>query len=141
MFIEFDGVIEVSVDEEGCEYIHLNMTANDEKAARIQQMYVNLCPLGIDEHYGLNISPDTALGYDYYLTVNTQTLLGKPMVKAHLKLSTLPDPYYPQEETYSEKYSRYPPDVVRTRLMSVELLSYEYSDVYLMDNDMVGDEE
>ncbi len=58
---------------------------------------------------------------------------GKLMVSAELKLVTLEDEYYPYEEVIKNKWGYSEMTSVGdalTRFVSVELVSYEYSDMY-----------
>lgn len=69
------------------------------------------------------------IGREYYLTVNAYGLDSDkaPVVKAKLKLVQLEDK---QEINRSEKTSR---------MFSIELVSYEYSDMYKMMEDVADD--
>ncbi len=79
------------------------------------------------------IKSDTIAGKEYTLYARAYGMDGKLMVSAELKLVTLEDEYYPYEEViknrwgYSEMTSV---GDVLTRFVSVELVSYEYSDMY-----------
>jgi len=127
----FNGVIEVSVDKElGNPNIYLNFSSNDSVISGIEELSVNILPLGKFDIGGGAISQDTILGEEYYLNVRTQYLDGRPAVTAKIKLTPIKDAEYEVNRRKESDHLFYSNNDPLTRFVAVELVSYEYADRY-----------
>ena len=99
---------------------------------------INICPVGkelfLEGTQQLGIR-DTLPDNEYRLYVRAYEYDGTLAVTAEIKLAVLPDEQYPWYEIYEDRYGElYSAGEKRSRFLSVELVSYEYSDLYkLMD--------
>ena len=92
---------------------------------------VNVCPLGrFFEGPGL-VTSDTLVGETYYINVRTYDHEGTQIITAKLKLTAIEDP----DEEYGrmEKVMFYGDGEDVSRFMTIELIEYDYSDVYKFD--------
>jgi len=140
-FIEFDGIIEAELSDEGNQNIFMSLKTDTEDEVKVGKMQVLLCPVGKDKPSGtMLILADTLVGCEYYINIKTFKLDGTPVITAKVKLTTVPDEGYPQEETYYEKHNTVTRNVYgnedeRTRLVTIELVSYEYNDLLRLEDE------
>ncbi|MBQ3954622.1 MAG: hypothetical protein II680_01925 [Clostridia bacterium] len=96
---------------------------------------VNICPVGkvVEAGHPL-IMTDTPTDREYTIRITALTLGGKPVVTATVRLTSIPDPGYPWQTVHEGQYgliAEY--GEPRTRLCEVELLSYTFSEMYLLN--------
>ena len=80
------------------------------------------------------VTRDTFTDKEYYIYIKTYEEDGTLLITAILKLVVLDDEAYPYEQFSSWMFS---PNEERSRFLSIELVSYEYSDIYKFDEEMV----
>lgn len=145
--IEYDGMIGVESEDE---YIRLMYSGKPptEWSGWLEgsnnmpsSLYVNICPL--DEYpSGIGVRNDIQrTKREYYLNVNAYKSVGAaieelPTIRARLKLVVLEDKGLPSKHDSLGNYV----GVEMSRFMSIELVSYEYSDIYKILED-ISDEE
>jgi len=151
IYCKFDGMIEVETDDE---YIRLTNVSNpydtcmEYKSIKWPlELCANICPL--DKYYAPGVTMimlgDTEVGREYYVNVNaykyendvdssiieSKILIPKreqsPIIRAKLKLVVLEDKAPPNSEDFRRLNKK-----GRSRFLSIELISYEYSDVYII---------
>jgi hypothetical protein len=142
LHIDFDGIIEVEKVEPQDDSIILKYSLNGPPIAedniRISAPCgINICPIGkeylMGEKQNTVIHRDTLVGKEYTIRIRGCTLGGDPVVTAEVKLTAIPDPEYPWETVHDGRY-----DAVitsgeeRTRFCSVELVSYTFSEMYIL---------
>ena len=150
IFIEFDGIIEVVSEDEDIELsINNTLTLFDRKGIQSERTYgytakfaregfVGISPLfgelvGMPipkTYYGVGyVGQDGEVGTERYLNINVYKFDSEqmPVIQARLKLVTL-------EDKLSEKKD------FSIRCYSIELISYEYSDMAKLLDDIVDDE-
>jgi hypothetical protein len=143
IFFEFEGVIGVEVEDE---YIQLSYNAKNPSQPGMGpygnfkwplEVYANVCPL---DEYSLvgeaKIRNTAKIGSEYYLNISAYKFGNEetPIIKARLKLLVIDDKTPPEGEDFFGIPAKY-----RSRFLSIELVSYEYSDVYRI-LDEIGDE-
>ena len=152
ILFEFDGVIEVEVSDD---YLQLSYNGNNPSQLEPssnnvyasfkvpREVYVNVCPLA--QYYDLsdrktNVRSHARIGSEYYLYVNAYKFDNEetPVIRAKLKLVVLedktkqPDSFYKYDNLSYEDSSRF---------LSIEVVSYEYSDMYRLLDEIVDDED
>ena len=79
------------------------------------------------------VDRDTVAGKEYTIQIQACSLAGDPIVTAKIKLTTISDPEYPWENIHKGRYDElYEYGEERTRFCTVELLSYTYSEMYIL---------
>lgn len=142
IFFDFDGIIEIETEpaEDGrirlahsldfpCEpWLGKTIQSNSIRASA--PFTLNLYPIGKISNATSLSNRFTLLGHEYLINIRAYDYEEKLLVTAQIKLATLEDTTFP-----SEKFSNwvFAANEVKTRLMSIELVSYEYSDVYKLD--------
>ena len=142
IWLDCDGVIEVDTDPLNDDRIRLAHSLDDpmnpglgtkwivENAFRaLPPFAVNVCPIGEFTNATEIVLQDTLTDREYIINVRTYDLDGTQVITAKLKLTVLPDEEYP----YTEVRSRYGQNQERSRFLSIELIEYDYSDVYKLD--------
>lgn len=139
--IEYDGLVKIVKIEPNDSSIQLRYTVNGPaiKADDISiqaPCIIEVCPLGkvtaADER-GFSITRDTIVGKEYILQIEGCSMDGDPIVTAQVKLTAIPDPEYPWETVHDGRYGElYGMGEERTRFCSIELISYTYSEMYLL---------
>ena len=132
ILFEFDGIIELEPDNPEDQLIQLGYNYDDpaepildfvtttyEKVRMPAPINFNLCPLGVFTKETCIIQTDTLKDHEYYLNVKAYKHDGTLLITAKLKLVVLDDKF-----TDNEK---------RSRFLSIELVSYDYSDIYKFD--------
>ena len=97
---------------------------------------IEVCPLGkvpASNSLGFYVTRDTIVGKEYILQIQGCSMGGDPIVTAQVKLTAIPDPEYPWETVHSGRYGELNEmGEERTRFCSVELISYTYSEMYIL---------
>ena len=142
----FDGIIEIATEDE---YMLLGYNSDnpsqpggmgDYKNVRMPyEIYVTVCPLNehISEGHRIVRSAIKKTDREYYLNVNAYNFDNEetPIIKVRLKLLVLED------NSFSSSYAALSNSEDSSRFMSVELISYEYSDRYILLDELWDDEE
>ncbi len=140
--IEYEGIVEVTKIDPVDNSIRLvNKTLGDwveVDTIKANGPYtVMICPVGknlASEGTKKLMLSDTLADKEYLIQVRACTFEGSPIVTAQLKLTAIPDPGYPwdtvHEGMYGEVHQR---GEVRTRFCSIELVSYTYNEMYLLN--------
>lgn len=139
--IEFEGLVKIVKIEPNDSSIQLRYSVNgsmmeaDEISIQAP-CSVEICPLGkvttAEDSFFYKTS-DTIVGKEYTLQIQGCSMGGEPIVTAEVKLTTIPDPEYPWETVHEGEYTElYRKGEERTRFCSIELLSYTYSEMYIL---------
>ena len=147
--IEFEGLVKIVKIEPNDSSIQLRYSVNgpmmeaDEISIQAP-CSVEICPLGkvtaARDSFFYKTS-DTIVGKEYILQIEGCSMSGDPIVTAEVKLTAIPDPEYPWETVHEGQYTAlYNQGEERTRFCSVELLSYTYSEMYLLRGEAGGTE-
>jgi hypothetical protein len=158
ILFEFDGIIEVEVSDD---YLQLSYNGNNPSQFEPstnnfyasfkvpREVYVNVCPLA--QYYDLsdrkaNVRSYARIGSEYYLYVNAYKFDNEetPVIRAKLKLVVLEDKTKQPDsfgiEGEDSEYDKVPYKE-RSRFLSIEVVSYEYSDMYRLLDEIVDDED
>jgi len=146
IFIEFDGIIGVEADKKYIQLAYLDENFNAPEGGIYGNfkyplaVYANVCPK--DEYtVGTHLKRSTAhVGKEYYLDVNAYDFGNEesPVIRARLKLAVIED----KGITLDEKDNIFGiPYDKQSRFLSIELVSYEYSDRYRLIDEMLWDED
>lgn len=139
--IEFEGLVKIVKIEPNDSSIQLRYSVNGSKmesdAISMQApCNVEIYPFGklvASEKWGFFSSRDTIVGKEYILQIQGCSMSGDPIVTAEVKLTAIPDPEYPWETVHEGEYIElYNKGEERTRFCSIELLSYTYSEMYIL---------
>lgn len=143
--IDFEGFVEVEKIEPNDSSIRLMFSYSDNGSSPIaadsikvnSPTIINLCPVGkityTEGAGGLLITTDTLVDKEYTIQIRTYFDDGSPAVTAELKLTSIPDPEYPWQTVHEGHYGEmYKTNEKRTRFCKIELLSYSYSDMYII---------
>ena len=138
-----DGIVEIEVSDEGDENVRLRHSLDspeepwlgekiDENAFRATApVTVIVNPIGEYLSPAIEVGHrDTLTDREYVINVRTYDGNGTQIISAKLKLTVIPDEGYPWNEIYSPPYSQ---NQERSRFLSIELIEYDYSDVYKLD--------
>ena len=88
---------------------------------------------GEEESDSYYVARDTVAGKEYTIQIQACSQAGDPVVTAKIKLTTISDPEYPWQTVNEGKYDKYAEyGEERTRFCTVELLSYTYSEMYIL---------
>ena len=88
---------------------------------------------GEEESDSYYVARDTVAGKEYTIQIQACSQAGDPVVTAKIKLTTITDPEYPWENIHKGRYDElYEYGEERTRFCTVELLSYTYSEMYIL---------
>jgi len=145
LHIQFDGVVKVTKVEPADNSILLAFNLNDQwngltTIEKLGPTNLNILPVGkelsLEGVGGPLISPAVIAGKEYTVEVKGYELDGTLLVTAQLKIITLPDKGFDGaayvEKSYFGYSERYSYGEELTRLCSIELVSYEFSDIYKM---------
>lgn len=139
--IEFEGLVKIVKIEPNDSSIQLRYTVNGPaiKADEISTQapcIIEVCPLGkvtASGERGFYVNRDTIVGKEYILQIQGCSMGGDPIVTAQVKLTAIPDPEYPWETVHAGHYGDlYEVGEERTRFCSIELISYTYSEMYIL---------
>ena len=143
IWLDSDGVIEVDTDPLDDDRIHLaysldnpdNPTLGHRTEANafraLAPTAVNVCPLGRFFEGPRLVTSDTLVGETYYINVRTYDSDGTQIITAKLKLTAIEDP--DEEYKRMEREMFYGDGENVSRFMTIELIEYDYSDVYKLD--------
>jgi len=142
LFIEFDGIVKVKKLEPNDSSIRLRYSLNGppigaEEISLTAPCGINICPVGkvlVTEGVGDSlVSSDTLTGKEYTIQIQGCSMGGEPIVTAVVKLTAIEDPEYPWQTIHSTHYGEHHrANEERTRFCSVELISYTYSEMYIL---------
>ncbi len=139
--IEFEGMVKVKKVEPADSSIRLvafdtHGWTDLSEATLSPPCTLNICPVGkimSTEATQYLVATDTLVDKEYTLEIQGCTLGGQPVVTAVVKITSIPDPEYPWETVHDEQYSElHQKGEERTRFCTIELVSYTYSEMYLM---------
>ena len=143
IWLDSDGVIEVDTDPLNDDRIHLaysldnpdNPTLGHRTEANafraLAPTAVNVCPIGRYHAGERLVTSETLVGETYYINVRTYDLEGTQIITAKLKLTAIEDP--DEDFTHQDKNFFYGDGEDVSRFMTIELVEYDYSDVYKLD--------
>ncbi len=144
LVVDYEGIVKVRKIDPADSSIRLRYSLNGipEEAEGIEingPCTINICPVGkVLSSIGLDtlITPDTLVGKEYLLEIQGCSLSGKPVVTATVKITAVPDPKYPWKTVHDGQYTElFQHNEERTRFCSIELVSYTYSDMYLLEGE------
>ncbi|GHV12944.1 hypothetical protein FACS1894219_06850 [Clostridia bacterium] len=156
IYFEFDGIIEVVNDDE------LVLIGYDSKNPDVgwemksplvyddvkwpHKLCVNFTPMYKEDGYPeviTDVRGNVKKGKEYYLDVNAYSFENEvnPVIKARLKLEAADDPEYLTEIDWQNAHKTKAEAKKWSRFMSVEIVSYEYSDARKLMDDIVDEEE
>ena len=141
LFLDYDGIVEVEVSEKGNEYVRLlhsldypmepwkggRITGNAFRAIAPTAVEVNPVGKFVPDALGHR---DTLTGCEYYINIRALDTDGSQLISAEIRLTVLEDAAFPYWDVYFPVYGE---NEVRSRFLEVELVAYEYSDVYKLD--------
>ncbi len=142
--IEYEGIVEVTKIDPVDNSIRL-VTKTLGDWVEVDTIKANgpytvmICPVGktlASEGTKMLMEKDTLVDKEYILQVRACTFDGAPIVTAQLKLTAIPDPAYPWETVHEGMYGEiHQRGEVRTRFCSIELVSYTYNEMYLLNEE------
>jgi len=139
--IEFEGLVKIAKIEPNDSSIQLRYRSTgyaiESESIGIQApCSIEVCPIGkviASEELTFYVSPDTIVGKEYILQIQGCSMSGDPIVTAEVKLTAIPDPEYPWKTVHEGQYAElHEPGEERTRFCSIELISYTYSEMYIL---------
>lgn len=145
IWLDFDGIVEVE-KENIDDHIRLSYSLDSPNEPWRSHMSsdnsfrvhaptaISICPVGKFHNGSGLILNATLTNREYHIIVKAYELDGTLLVTARLKFVVLNDEGYPYEEYPNSIYA---PNEERSRFVSVELISYEYSDIYKFDEELV----
>ena len=144
IYLDFEGLIKVETDIPDDETIRLahslsfpnepgigNWTIENSFSARAP-FVLNVCPIGRFTNAQQLILNATLTEREYYINIYAYKEDGTLFVTAQLKLVVLKDEAYPYDKIESSGRI-FSPNEERSRFLSIELVSYEYNDIYKFD--------
>ena len=147
IFIEFDGVIGVEAEEKYIDLSYSSINPADPNGGGYVYgnfkvalaVSANICPLDEYSMAGSGKIRSTAqIGNEYYLDINAYDFENdqSPIIKAQLKLVVIEDKTRPPGKDFFGI-----PENESSRFLTVELISYDYSDRYRLMDEMLWDED
>ena len=140
--IDFDGIVKIKKVDPTDSSLRFRYTLNgppieaDESVQLTGPCHIEVCPVGrvvVTEGRRTLIAQDTPVGDEYVFEIQGCSLGGDPIVTATLKLTTIPDPEYPWQNIVKGGYGELrQSNEERTRFCSIELVSYTYSEMYIL---------
>ncbi len=145
---DFDGVLEIETEDPESNRIRLaywqapsdgysykNMV--EDNTIRVNApVKIEVCPVGKElvseglEHLGVR---DTIVYKEYMLYAKAYKQSGEFIASAEIKLTAMPDEHYPWQDIHHGDYSElYRSGEERSPFLTVEVVSYTYSDTYKM---------
>ncbi|MCI8388129.1 MAG: hypothetical protein HFE63_06640 [Clostridiales bacterium] len=147
VYLDYDGIIEVDVDSDCDEKVRLcYIPLHSDNSSSYTVVYgnkfrahapirLNICPIGrfstFDDGIVLN---STLTDVEYNINIKAYEEDGTLAITAKLKLVVLKDEAYPYEDVLNNT-RLFGPNEECSRFLSIELVSYEYSDIYKIGND------
>ena len=141
LFVDYDGVVKVKKLEPNDSSIRLRYSLNGapieaEEFSVTGPCGFNICPVGkevVSEGTHTLVTSDTLVGKEYTIKIQGCTLGGDPVITAVVKLTAIPDPEYPWQTIHKGRYGELHNSYEeRTRFCSVEIVSYTYSEMYIL---------
>lgn len=146
LHFDFDGILEIETEDPTDnsvrlayfypqEDVHAKGFGAEENPIRVNApVSIQVCPVGkklfTEGLYNLGIQ-DTLVGTECTLYARAYQQNGTLVVSAEIKLTAIDDPHYPWETVHEGHYAElYKKEEVRTRFLNIEIVSYEYSDLY-----------
>ena len=151
LFFEFEGTIEVSCspDDDTIRLAHCleyplepwtgglgRLTYSNNIQTRAP-FALEVYPIGKFTNGQKLLFPYTLTDREYYLDIRAYTEDGDLLVSAKIKLVALADEHFPSEQFSGWVFAA---NEEKTRFLSIELVSYEYSDIYKLDESMYEEE-
>ncbi len=142
LHIDFEGIVEVVKIEPNDSSIRLAYSLNSPiiegaTAKRNGPCTINVCPVGKVVVSGSTkhlVARNTLVDKEYTLQIRCCAWDGTPVVTADVKITSIPDPEYPWQTDSRGHYGElYQVGEERTRFCTIELLSYEYNEMYLLE--------
>lgn len=143
--IDYDGIVKVEKIEPNDSSIQLrhalgSMAVKEDSFSIQGPCTVEVYPIGkviasASDNNSSNflVDRDTVAGKEYTIQIQACSMAGNPVVTAKIKLTTISDPEYPWQTVNAGKYDKYVKyGEERTRFCTVELLSYTYSEMYIL---------
>ncbi len=143
--IDYDGIVKVEKIEPNDSSIQLrhalgSMAVKEDSFSIQGPCTVEVYPIGKviasesdNSSSNFIVDRDTVAGKEYTIQIQACSLAGDPVVTAKIKLTTISDPEYPWQTVHKDKYDKYVEyGEERTRFCTVELLSYTYSEMYIL---------
>ncbi|MCL2771917.1 MAG: hypothetical protein FWD71_01090 [Oscillospiraceae bacterium] len=132
LYLEFDGIIKVVSENKDVRLTYNKINGYETQLA--VSGYVNAYPYRIYTPSMVDVHPFIP-GTEYYLNVNAYKFENEdsPIIRAKLKLVALDDAVEEPVFFHDGK--------PESACVSIELISYEYSDVYKLMDDIADDEE
>jgi len=148
LLIDYDGIVEVETEDPSDTSLRLAYSTSDSQKPQMQNwteensfrtnapLTINVCPIGkelaVEGTHRLVLS-DTLVGKEYTIHIRAYQYDGTPTVTAELKLVSIPDPEYPWQTIHNGEYGElFSSNEERTRFCSIELISYTYSEMYIL---------
>lgn len=142
IYFDFDGIIEIETAIPNDERVRLAYSLEEPSEPRVGNWTVengfrarapftlSFCPMG-KYNIGTNtVIKATLTDQEYYLNIKAYEEDGTLAITAQLKFVVLKDDAYPYEQDSDSLFS---PNEERSRFLSIELVSYEYNDIYKFD--------
>lgn len=143
--IDYDGIVKVEKIEPNDSSIQLrhalgSMAVKEDSFSIQGPCTVEVYPIGKiiasesdNSSSNFIVDRDTVAGKEYTIQIQACSQAGDPVVTAKIKLTTISDPEYPWQTVNAGKYDKYVEyGEERTRFCTVELLSYTYSEMYIL---------
>ena len=140
---ECDGIVEVETDPPDDATIRINYSPSSPDAVLLGDITrrnrvkvrapitVNVLPSGkFTNDSGNMVTPFTLTEREYFLNVRTYDMTDRQIISARLRLTVLDDPHFPYWEFSNWSFAS---GEVKSRFVEVELVEYEYSDQYKLD--------
>ena len=145
LFVDFEGYIEVETEPIDDERIRLAYSLDyptepwrgnktQENSFRVRApAAIEAYPIGKFTAAEALIQTFTLTEKEYNITIKAYDDGGDLLVTAKIKLVALDDEHFPSEQFSNWVFAA---NEEKTRFMSIELVSYEYSDIYKLDESM-----
>ena len=145
LFVDFEGYIEVETEPIDDERIRLAYSLDyptepwrgnktQENSFRVRApAAIEAYPIGKFTAAEALIQTFTLTEKEYNITIKAYDDGGDLLVTAKIKLVALDDEHFPSEQFSNWVFAA---NEEKTRFLSIELVSYEYSDVYKLDESM-----
>ncbi len=142
IMIEFDGVVEIEAGKECKDNVEMSYYAVDSEGKRTGDVFpvgdtvirapmkLNVCPIGKFTSYTENVVSSTLVYKEYIIYIRAYDDTDRLMVTAELELKAIQDPHYNNSKKAFYDNVIYSPNDELTRFLTIELISYEYSDMY-----------
>ncbi len=139
--IDYEGIVEVIKIEPTGSSIRIVDTStkgwNEVEEIRTNgPCTIMICPVGketVTKSTEYLLSQDTLVDKEYTLQIRGCSYDGTPIITTEIKITAIPDPEYPWETVHEGHYAEmHQSGEERTRFCLIELVSYTYSEMYLL---------